>query len=65
MAVSLITLIIVLVIVGVLLYVINTLIPMDARIRMILNIVVALFVLIWLLQALGVLGGLGTDIRVH
>lgn len=62
---SLITLIIVLVIVGVLLYVINTLIPMDARIKMILNIVVALFVLIWLLQALGVLGGLGTDIRVH
>lgn len=56
---SLIGLIVVLVIVGVLLYLVNTVIPMDGKIKTIINVLVILFVCIWLLQALGVLGGLG------
>jgi hypothetical protein len=46
---SLITLIVVLVVVGIALYLINNYIPMDPKIRSILNIAVVIFVLIWLL----------------
>ncbi len=61
---SLISLVVVLIVVGVLLWVVNTLIPMDAKIKQILNVVVIIFVLIWLLQVLGVLGGIG-DMRIR
>jgi hypothetical protein len=47
--VSLITLIVVLVVVGVALYLINNYVPMDPKVRSILNIAVVIFVLIWLL----------------
>ena len=47
----------VLVIVGVALWLINTYVPMAAPIKTILNIVVILFVVIWLLQATGLLSG--------
>ncbi len=47
---SLISLVIILIIVGVLLYVVNTLIPLDGKIKQIINIVVILVVLLWLLQ---------------
>ena len=50
---SLITVLVVLIIVGVILWLINSYIPMDAKIKKILNIVVVIFVIIWLLQALG------------
>lgn len=60
---SLINLIIVLVIVGVILFLINTYIPMDPTIKRILNIAVIIFVLLWLLSAIGVLGTL-SDIRI-
>lgn len=56
---SLINLVIVLVVVGVLLWLINTYLPMDAKIKNILNIVVVIVVVVWLLQAFGVLGSLG------
>jgi len=59
---SLISLCLVLIVVGVLLYVVNTLVPMDAKIKTIVNIVVVLFVLLWLLQTLG-FADLG--IRIH
>ena len=52
----LITIVLVLIVVGVLLWLINTYIPMDAKIKNILNIVVVIVVIIWLLQALGILG---------
>ena len=52
---SLISLVVVLVIVGVILWLINTYIPMDAKIKSILNVVVVIVVIIWLLQAFGVL----------
>ena len=52
----LINLIIVLIVVGVVLWLINTYIPMDSKIKGLLNAVVVIGVVIWLLQALGLLG---------
>jgi hypothetical protein len=51
----LIQLVIVLVAIGVLLYVVNNYIPMDGKIKSILNAVVVIGVIIWLLQAFGLL----------
>lgn len=56
---SLINLIIVLVLVGVLLWAINTYIPMDHKIKSIINIVVVIAVVLWLLKAFGILDSLG------
>lgn len=55
---SLLTVVVVLIVVGVLLWLVNTYIPMDGKIRSILNAVVVIAVVIWLLQAFGVLGSL-------
>lgn len=52
---DLISMIVILVVIGVVLYVINTQIPMDATIKKILNIVVILVVCIWLLTIFGIL----------
>lgn len=52
---SLLGLIVVLVVVGLLMYLINAFIPMEARIKQILNVAVIIFLIIWFLQALGVL----------
>lgn len=54
---SLVSLIVVLVIVGVALYLVS-LIPMDATVKKIINILVILFLVIWALQQLGILGSL-------
>jgi hypothetical protein len=51
----LISLIGVLVVVGVLLWLVNRYIPMEARIKQILNIVVLIAVVLWLLSVFGVL----------
>lgn len=51
---SLLTILIVLVVVGVILWLINSYIPMDAKIKNILNWVVVIFLVIWLLKAFGV-----------
>jgi len=59
----LINLVIVLIVVGVLLWLVNSFIPMDGKIKQILNIVVVIAVVIWLLQVFGVIGSLG-NIRV-
>lgn len=56
---SLINLIVILVVVGVLLWAVNTYIPMDSKIKQILNIVVVIVVVLWLLQVFGILGGAG------
>ncbi len=50
--------IIVLIVVGVLLWLVNNYIPMDSKIKNILNGVVVIFVVIWLLQAFGLVGSL-------
>lgn len=57
---SLISLIVALIVVGLLLWLVNTYIPMDATIKRILNIVVIIAVVLWLLKAFGVLDSLGT-----
>jgi uncharacterized protein YhhL (DUF1145 family) len=54
---SIIGLIVALVVVGVLLYLVNTVIPMAPPIKTILNVVVVVAVCLWLLQAFGLLGG--------
>ncbi|OGU23304.1 MAG: hypothetical protein A2580_16950 [Hydrogenophilales bacterium RIFOXYD1_FULL_62_11] len=59
----LINLVVVLIVIGVLLWLVNTYIPMDSKIKQILNIVVVIVVVIWLLQVFGVIGSLG-NIRV-
>jgi hypothetical protein len=59
----LISVVITLIVVGVLLWLVNTYIPMDGKIKKILNVVVVIAVVLWLLSAFGVLGHTG-DIRV-
>lgn len=54
----LINLLIILIVVGVLLWLVNTYIPMDHKIKSILNIVIVVVIVLWLLQAFGVLGPL-------
>jgi hypothetical protein len=56
---SLVSVVVVLIVVGVLLWLVNTYIPMDGKIKQILNVVVVIAVVLWLLQAFGVLGNLG------
>jgi len=56
----LITLVITLIVVGVLLWLLEAYVPMDATIKRIIHIVVIIAVVLWLLGAFGVLGNLGT-----
>ncbi|MBK9570126.1 MAG: hypothetical protein IPO53_09535 [Chitinophagaceae bacterium] len=51
----LLTILLVLVVVGVILWLINSYIPMDGKIKSILNVVVVIIVILWLLRAFGVL----------
>lgn len=60
---SLINVAVTLIVVGVLLWLVNTYIPMDGKIKKILNIVVVICVVVWLLYAFGILDRSG-DIRV-
>jgi len=53
----------VLIVVGILLWLINTYIPMDGKIKRILNIVVVVVVIIWLLKVFGLFSSL-SSIRV-
>jgi DMSO reductase anchor subunit len=55
---SLISVLITLVVVGVLLWLVNTYIPMDGKIKKVLNVVVVIVVVLWLLSAFGVLGSM-------
>ena len=60
---SLINVAVTLIVVGVLLWLVNTYIPMDGKIKKILNVVVVICVVVWLLYAFGILDRSG-DIRV-
>jgi hypothetical protein len=51
---SLLTILIALIVIGLLLWVINTYIPMDSKIKNIINILVVIVVIVWLLKASGV-----------
>jgi hypothetical protein len=55
----LINVIVVLVVVGVLLYVVESVLPIDATIKRIIHIIIILAVCIWLLQAFKIIGALG------
>lgn len=54
---DLIQLIVILILVGVLLWLVNTYVPMDGKIKQILNIVVVIAVVLWLLTVFGLLPG--------
>lgn len=57
------TIIITIIIVGLLLWVINSFIPMDGKIKQILNIVVIIILIMWLLKIFGIFAGLD-NVRV-
>ena len=59
----LIQLVIVLVVVGVVLWLINSYIPMQSTIKKILNVVVVIGVILWLLSVFGVIGNI-SSIRI-
>ena len=60
---SLVHLVIVLVVVGLILWVINSYIPMQSTIKKLLNVVVVIAVILWLLSAFGLLNSItGTGI---
>ena len=54
-----ISLVITLIVIGVLLWLVNTYIPMDGKIKQILNVVVVICVIVWLLSVFGILGHSG------
>ncbi len=56
---SLLSVVIAVVIVGVLLWAINNFIPMDGKVKSILNAIIIIALVIWLLQVFGVIGALG------
>ncbi|HQW02011.1 MAG: hypothetical protein IPN60_03870 [Saprospiraceae bacterium] len=57
---SLVSVLLVLIVVGVILWLVNTYIPMDRKIKNILNVVVVIVVVLWLLRAFGVLDSLNS-----
>jgi hypothetical protein len=59
----LVTVVLTLIVVGVLLWLVNTYIPMDGKIKSILNGVVVIAVVLWLLYGFGILGH-GNEIRM-
>jgi hypothetical protein len=59
----LVNLVVTLIVVGVVLYLINRYIPMASSIKTILNAVIVIVVIVWLLQAVGLLGS-GPTLRL-
>lgn len=60
---SLISVVITLIVIGLLLWLINTYIPMAGSIKSILNVVVVIAVILWLLYGFGIIGH-GGEIRM-
>jgi hypothetical protein len=63
--VPLISLVVILIVIGVLLWLVNSFIPMDPKIKSILNAVVIIAVVIWLLYILMGVFGAGPVIPMH
>jgi hypothetical protein len=61
---TLLSLVLVLIVVGILLWAVNTYLPLDPKIKTLLNIVVVIVVIIWILQVTGLLGPLDS-IRIR
>jgi hypothetical protein len=49
-----------LIVVGVLLWLVNTYLPMDGKIKSILNVVIVIAVVLWLLNLFGLFSGIST-----
>jgi hypothetical protein len=60
---SLLTIVLTLIVIGVLLWLVNSFIPMDGKIKSILNVVVVIAVIGWLLYGFGILGN-GGEVRL-
>ncbi len=60
---SLLSVVVTLIVVGMLLWLVNTQLPMDGKIRSILNAVVVIAVVVWLFYAFGVMDRAG-EIKV-
>ena len=58
--VPILTIFVVIIVVGVLLWLVNTYIPMDRKIKNILNAVVVIVLVLWLLKVFGVFSSLGS-----
>jgi hypothetical protein len=56
----LLTVVLTLLVIGVLLWLFETYIPLDAMVKRIIQIVVIIAIVVWLLQISGLLGGLAT-----
>jgi len=56
--VTLVNIVVILVVVGLVMWLINTYIPMAGAIKSLLNIVVFVVVLIWILQTFGLIGAI-------
>jgi hypothetical protein len=56
-------LVLILVIAGLIMWLINSYVPMAAAIKSLLNVVVFVVLLIWVLQVLGIVGGI-TEIHL-
>ena len=57
---SILTVLVVLIVAGIIMYLINRYIPMDGTIKSILNIVVVVLIIVWLLKVFGILGTLSS-----
>ncbi len=61
---TLVNLLLILIVIGILLWLVNSLIPMDKKIKKILNAVVVIVVVVWLLKVFG-LWDIITSIRIN
>lgn len=62
---TLLGLIVSLMVLGLILWLINTYVPMDPKIKTILNVAVVIFVILWLLSAFGLFAPLNQPIRLR
>lgn len=56
---SLLNVLLIIIVVGIILYLVNTYVPMDRKIKSILNIVVVIVLIVWLLKVFGLFTYLG------
>lgn len=56
---TLVELILLLILIGLVLYLINTFLPLDARIKVVINVIVLMVIIILLLNAFGLINNIG------
>jgi hypothetical protein len=57
---TILSLLLIIIVVGFLLYLVNRLVPMEASIKMIFNVVIILVLVVWLMKAFGLWAYLNT-----